>query len=354
MAEEVVVVVPPTPSVVSVYGGVQGEQGPAGATGPAGAAGATGPSNILTIGTVVGGSTAAVTISGTSPAQILSFVLPKGDTGATGATGATGPQGVKGDTGTFGGATFKYTFLTDTSDTDPGSGSLKFNNSLASSTQLYIDYNDSTGADVSSFLTTIDDSSSSIKGTFKIYSVASPNNYAYFSIVGLHTHPGTYFKVPVAFVSSTVSSFSNTEAIAITFSVNGDKGDTGATGPQGVQGPTGATGPANTLTVGTVTTGTAAATITGTAPNQTLNLVLQTGPTGSTGATGPANTLSIGTVTSGTTPSATVTGTAPNQTLNLVLQQGPTGPDGTSITNLDGGSATTNYVGITAINCGGA
>lgn len=64
-------------------------------------------------------------------------------------------------------------------------------------------------------------------------------------------------------------------------------GPTGATGAKGDTGATGATGPANTLTIGTVTGGTtASATITGTAPNQTLNLVLPKGATGATGATG--------------------------------------------------------------------
>lgn len=58
-------------------------------------------------------------------------------------------------------------------------------------------------------------------------------------------------------------------------------------GPQGAKGDTGSTGPANTLAIGTVTGGTAAAaTITGTAPNQTLNLTLPKGDKGDTGATG--------------------------------------------------------------------
>jgi hypothetical protein len=99
-----------------------------------------------------------------------------------------------------------------------------------------------------------------------------------------------------------------------------------------ITGPTGATGPANSLSIGTVTSGaTASATITGSAPNQTLSLVFpkgdtgSTGSTGSTGATGPANTLSIGTVTGGATASATITGSAPSQTLNLVLPKGDTG-----------------------------
>lgn len=52
------------------------------------------------------------------------------------------------------------------------------------------------------------------------------------------------------------------------------------------------------------------------------------GAPGSPGVPGPANTLSIGSVTSGTTPSATITGSAPAQTLNLVLAKGDPGEKG--------------------------
>src|SRR5690606_21388486 len=115
-------------------------------------------------------------------------------------------------------------------------------------------------------------------------------------------------------------------------------------GPQGVQGPQ---GPASVPPFGTVETSTASsATITGSSPNQVLNLVLEkgdkgdkgdtgdTGPQGEPGADGadgepgPPNTLSIGTVDSGETAAATITGDAPNQTLNLTLPQGPQGPAG--------------------------
>ena len=64
----------------------------------------------------------------------------------------------------------------------------------------------------------------------------------------------------------------------------GPKGDTGAAGPKGDTGATGPVGPANTLTIGTVTTGaagsSASATVTGAAPNQTLNLTIPRGDTG--------------------------------------------------------------------------
>lgn len=77
---------------------------------------------------------------------------------------------------------------------------------------------------------------------------------------------------------------------------------------------------------------------------------------------GPANKLSIGTVTSGTTPAATITGTAPNQTLNLTLARGDKGdtgdpgagiPDGGTMGQIpartaDGGSEWRNAIDLVA------
>ena len=109
-----------------------------------------------------------------------------------------------------------------------------------------------------------------------------------------------------------------------------------------IRGSIGATGPSNTLAIGTVTSAASpSATITGTSPNQTLNLVLpkgDKGDTGNTGNTGPANTLTIGTVTSGGVADATITGTSPNQVLNLVLPKGDPGDPGTD--GVDGTAAT--------------
>ena len=57
-------------------------------------------------------------------------------------------------------------------------------------------------------------------------------------------------------------------------------------------------------------------------------------PQGEQGNIGPANTLTIGTVTSGIEASATITGDAPNQVLNLVLQQGEQGDAAPTITGI--------------------
>ena len=112
--------------------------------------------------------------------------------------------------------------------------------------------------------------------------------------------------------------------------------------------PQGAAGPTNSLAIGTVTTGAAgtpaAASIFGTPPSQILNLTIPTGATGATGPaggdgatgdpgpTGPANELTIGTVTTGTPgepAEASITGTPPDQVLNLTI---PAGADGAGTT----------------------
>jgi hypothetical protein len=127
----------------------------------------------------------------------------------------------------------------------------------------------------------------------------------------------------------------------------GVKGDKGNDGDAGETGPA---GPANSLSIGTVSGGeTAEASITGTAPSQTLNLVLPKGEKGDTGSqglkgdtgdTGPANSLSIGTVENGDTASASITGDAPSQVLNLTLPKGEKGDPG------DVGPAGSDGIGV--------
>jgi hypothetical protein len=58
------------------------------------------------------------------------------------------------------------------------------------------------------------------------------------------------------------------------------------------------------------------------------------GAKGEQGDVGPANTLEVGTVTDsapGSEPEVTITGTAPNQTINFVLPTGDTGPTGAGV-----------------------
>lgn len=100
----------------------------------------------------------------------------------------------------------------------------------------------------------------------------------------------------------------------------------------------GPTGPSNVLSVGTVTTGdagsSAAITITGTSPTQTVNFTIPKGDQGiqgEQGIQGPANELEVGSVTTGAAGSqaeVTITGTSPEQTINFVIPEGTQGIQG--------------------------
>ena len=166
--------------------------------------------------------------------------------GVQGNQGLQGRQGTQGLTGAFGGATFTYGFLTDTANSDPGTGNVKFNNSnLSSATTLFIDDEDDNGTDIQSYLRTIDDSTSGIKGHFKIADLANPDDFALFTITASSTEESGYFSIPVSYVSGSAISFSNGENLTVTFARTGDKGDTGIQGLQGLQGNQGVQGLSN-------------------------------------------------------------------------------------------------------------
>ena len=130
---------------------------------------------------------------------------------------ASGAQGVQGADGNFGGATFDYTFKTATSDTNPGSGNIRLNNSnLSSATLLYIHDSDGGGTDIQAFLRTIDDSTSTIKGHVRISNRLNADDFTLFTIGGTNTEVSGYHKVTVAYVSG-ATSFSNNEDIIVTF-----------------------------------------------------------------------------------------------------------------------------------------
>jgi len=310
--------------------GIQGIQGVKGDKGDTGTTGSAGPSNTITIGSVgtgAAGSSASATITGASPNQTLNLVIPQGIQGVQGVQGIQGLKGDKGDKG-------------DQGDTGPAGQGIAIAGSVATYAGLPTNLTASDSG--KGYLVNAD-------GKLYIWSGSSfpPNGQ------------GTAFQGPAGpatslSVSSTTTSLPGTNA---TVSVSGTAPNQSLafTIPRGA---VGATGPANTLTIGTITTGTAGsaadASITGTAPNQTLNLTIPQGLRGLQGIqgiqgnTGPANTLAVGTVTTGaagTNASATITGTAPNQTLSLTIPQGQQGIQGIQGTKGDKGD--TGNTGLT-------
>jgi len=119
-----------------------GPTGPIGPTGPTGSTGEPGPAGAAS--TVPGPTGPTGPIGPTGPTG------PKGEDGFVGSDGATGPTGPAGN---FGGITLDYTFSTVTDSSDPGAGTLKFNNAdLSAANTLYLDDVDVNSTDVQSFL----------------------------------------------------------------------------------------------------------------------------------------------------------------------------------------------------------
>lgn len=118
---------------------------------------------------------------------------------------------------------------------------------------------------------------------------------------------------------ATVSKTGNVATISIT-------DENGTTTAEVLDGTNGTNGQNNTLTIGTVSSGASpSATITGTSPNQVLNLVLPKGDTGATGAAGTDPTITLGsveTLPAGTPAYVTNTGTATNAVFNFGIPQG--------------------------------
>ena len=118
---------------------------------------------------------------------------------------------------------------------------------------------------------------------------------------------------------ATVSKTGNVATISIT-------DEHGTTTAEVLDGTDGTNGQNNTLTIGTVSSGsTPSATITGDSPNQVLNLVLPKGDTGATGADGTDPTITLGsveTLPAGTPAYVTNTGTATNAIFNFGIPQG--------------------------------
>jgi hypothetical protein len=119
-----------------------------------------------------------------------------------------GVQGTQGTTGTRGlrnGVAYTYTSLV--TDQDPGNGNIHFNNAtLSSVTFIYIDNLDSNGSSQTAWYDSFDDSTSVIKGQLVIQTSASTtNNSIIFNITGSVVVAAGYYKIPVTYVSGTVT-----------------------------------------------------------------------------------------------------------------------------------------------------
>ena len=168
-----------------------------------------------------GTPTASATYTASSGALALAFGLV---TGNTGASGSTGSQGVAGSDGSNAG--LAMTFSNSTSDADPGSGKLAFNNATVSSVSiLFIDDADDNSVDISGFVQSFDDVvNSTARGIILITKEGTPSTFALFKVSGAVTDASGYTKVPVTHVVSN-GTFSNSDGITVSFSYSGADGN---------------------------------------------------------------------------------------------------------------------------------
>lgn len=321
--------------------GLKGDTGPKGETGEKGAKGDAGTPATIKVGTVktgAAGTSVTVSNSGTDLAAVLDFVIPRGDKGEQGLqgikgdVGPQGPQGVKGDKGEQGtGVTIKgrYDSVSALKSAHPkgkdGDAYMVGVNLYAWSGSEWIDCGN-------------------IQGPQGIKGESGPQG-------------------PQGLKGETGPQGAKGE--------KGDKGDTGARGeqgPQGLKGEAGAkgeNGTAATITIGSVSAGTAAkVTNSGTTSAAVFDFVLprgeqgerglqglqgvpgekgETGPQGdvgpqgpqgiqgATGAAGTAATIKIGTVTTGaagTAAKVTNSGTTSAAVLDFTIPQGAKGEKG--------------------------
>jgi hypothetical protein len=128
---------------------------------------------------------------------------------------------------------FRYTYNSTTTDSDPGSGTLRLDNSTHSSaTFAYVDNADGAGATVTTWLDALDDSTqTNHRGYLRIQKASDPAIYREYVVTGAVVDGTGYRKLPISHVAS-AGVLSSSDAVVVTFSRTGNAGTNGADGFQ--------------------------------------------------------------------------------------------------------------------------
>lgn len=195
--------------------------------------------NIANVNTVGGISANVTTVAGISGNVTTVAGISANVTTVAGISGnvttvagissdVTAVAGIASDVSAVAAQFIGWNFSTTTSMADPGSGIMRFNNAtIASVTAIAFDDNNSAAADVSAYVLTWDDATSTDKGTLTIRQGTA--NYAIFSVTGLTDNAG-WTEVAVTHVSSS-GSFSNATLTFVDFDRTGDAGTGDMNGP---------------------------------------------------------------------------------------------------------------------------
>ncbi len=174
------------------------------------AKGLTGTAATVTAGTTTTGAegtSAAVSNSGTTAAAVFDFTIPRGAMPAVG-----------------------WNFSTTTTDSDPGSGVVRFNNATpASVTEIYFDNADRDGTTQTTWMDSWDDSTATIKGTLVFVPAAIPSAKLIYNVTGSVTDGTGYRKVAVTHVAGTTLPSASAH-LGVAFSRTGNNGSNGVDG----------------------------------------------------------------------------------------------------------------------------
>lgn len=127
-----------------------------------------------------------------------------------------------------------FTFSTSTTtNADPGSGYVRFNNAtLSSVTEIAIDDNDANGADLSAFVLTWDDVGTSDRGTLIVQNRTAPANVVIFTVSGASTDESGWTRLAVTYVTH-AGSLSANAPLGVTYTKPGATGSAGSAGAAG-------------------------------------------------------------------------------------------------------------------------
>ena len=125
-----------------------------------------------------------------------------------------------------GGDSSQMTYSTTTTDSDPGTGVVRLNNTtLASATIAYIDDAEANGTDISAWIQSFDDvtGNASNRGRIRISKANSLTVWAVYKVNGTITDASGYSKIPISYIDG-AGSFTNSDTIFISFTASGEDG----------------------------------------------------------------------------------------------------------------------------------
>ncbi len=125
-----------------------------------------------------------------------------------------------------GGDSALFTYSTTTTDSDPGSGFIRLNNTtIASATIAYIDDNENSGTDVSAWVQSFDDVSGNDtnRGRLRISKANSLDTWMVFKVTGAVVDASGYTKVNLVYIDN-AGTFTNNDKVFVSFVASGEDG----------------------------------------------------------------------------------------------------------------------------------